>query len=224
MDVVVISVSTNAGMFKYKWWDLWTLSPMFIQLFLCCIPSLNTKSSFSVVLYNGRGGLLLLSSTGSYIFLMVNSSQWVRRRCGCWSNAAGHKIEVRDSAFWIWETWGAQVRGPQSHPLPVWKRSEVCLISHGHSAECALPESERWECFLLIPHTHRELFWACPAIFAHPRPVGQLWRIALPTRGTWHSLPSVAHALSQLQNRSTPTTPPQRPPSRLPHLFTAMAR
>lgn len=67
-------------------------------------------------------------------------------------------------------------------------------------------ESERWECLFVIPHPHRVLLWARTAIFARRRPIGQLWRIVSAARGTWHSLPSVACVLSQLQSRLTPTS------------------
>lgn len=78
---------------------------------------------------------MVLSSTAcvqvTYFFILVNSSQWVIRKRGCWGCASGEKIEGRNSAFKRQTTWGAQVGGLQSHLLPVWKCSEACLISCG---------------------------------------------------------------------------------------------
>lgn len=49
------------------------------------------------------------------------------------------------------KTWGARAGGRQSHPPPVWKRSEARLISRGHSAEEAL--AEKWAMRMFTPHS-----------------------------------------------------------------------
>lgn len=121
------------------------------------------------------------------------------------------------------KTWGARAGGRQSHPPPVWKRSEARLISRGHSAEEAPPE--KWAMRMFTPHSTYPP-WAVmglPCYFCTPSPY---WTAVKDCVGYSRHMafPSICRQRAEPVAERVDLQHPSHPPGTgLPHPFKAMA-
>lgn len=83
-------------------------------------------------------------------------------------------------------------------------------------------ESERWECLLLSPQTHLELFWALPCYFCTPSPHWTAVKDCV-SCSRHMAFPSICRHRAEPVAKQVASKQPPRPPSRLPHPVAAIA-